>query len=124
MNDELRQEIEAVDDRRYQAMRERDWDALADVFSDDLLYTHGSGLTDDKTGFISKFKEKYRLKSAERRDVTVRGYGDVAVMHGRVTMEMDVEGVPKNMNNNFVAVWAKRRGLWKLVHFQPTPIAK
>ena len=89
MSDSLKNEIEAVDDRRYQAMLDRNWDALAEVFGDDLLYTHGSALTDDKQGFIDNFKKKYRLKSAKREDVTVRGYGDIAIMHGRVTMEMD-----------------------------------
>ena len=124
MTDTLRQEIEAVDDRRLQAMRVGDVDTLADVFGDDLLYTHGSALTDDKAGFIEKFRKKYRLKTARRSDVTVRGYGEVAVMHGRVAMEMDVDGIPKTMNNNFVAVWTRRGGAWKLVHFQPTPIPK
>lgn len=122
MSDLLKSEIEAADDRRYQAMLDCDWDALAEGFGDDLLYTHGSALTEDKRGYIESFKAKYRLKSAKREDVTVRGYGDIAIMHGRVRMEMDASGKPRSMHNCFAAVWAKRNGRWVLIHFQPTPV--
>jgi uncharacterized protein (TIGR02246 family) len=122
MSDSLKKEIEAADDRRYQAMMDQDWNALADVFADDLLYTHGSALTDDKQGFIDNFKKKYRLKSAKREDVSVRRFGDVAIMHGRVRMEMEADGNPRSMHNCFAAVWAKRGDRWQLVHYQPTPV--
>jgi ketosteroid isomerase-like protein len=111
-----------MDDRRFKAMLEEDWDALAELFGDDLLYTHGSAVTDTKHEFIENFKKKYKLKSAYREDVTVRGFGDLAIMHGRVRMEMDAEGKPRSMHNCFAAVWAKRGGRWQLVHFQPTPV--
>ena len=58
----------------------------------------------------------------DREDVTVRGYGDIAIMHGRVRMEMDADGKPRSMHNCFAAVWAKRDGRWRLIHFQPTPV--
>ena len=118
----LKAEIEAVDDRRYKAMLDEDWTALAQLFGDDLLYTHGSAVTDTKAEFIENFKKKYKFKSAQREDVTVRGYGDIAIMHGRVRMEMEAEGKPRLLHNCFAAVWARRGGQWQLVHFQPTPV--
>lgn len=122
MSKSLKSEIEAADDRRYQAMLDCDWAALSEGFGDDLLYTHGSALTDNKHQYVENVKAKYRLKSAKREDVTVRGYGDIAIMHGRVRMEMDADGKPRSMHNCFAAVWAKRDGQWRLIHFQPTPV--
>ena len=58
----------------------------------------------------------------QREAVTVRGYGDLALMHGRVTIEVDVDGAPRTLRNCFINAWAHRNGVWQMVHWQSTPI--
>ena len=122
-NTALQQAIEAADDQRYQAMFKLDYAAMETVFGDDLAYTHSSSVTDSKASYIAAMKSgKYRYKTAQREAVTVRGYGDLALMHGRVTIEVDVDGAPRTLRNCFINAWAHRNGVWQMVHWQSTPI--
>lgn len=125
MSEQVIGEIEAADEARYKAMIALDLPALERIFGDDLLYTHGSAATDTKREYIDALKSgKYKYRSAKKEGVTVRIYGDVAIMHGRVTIEAEVDGSPRTLNNVFVNVWVKRDGHWLLVHWASTPIPK
>jgi ketosteroid isomerase-like protein len=125
MSEQVIHEIEATDDARYQAMMALDLAALERILGDDLLYTHGSAATDTKREYIDALKSgKYKYRSAKKAGVTVRVYGDVAIMHGQVTIEAEVGGSPRTLNNVFVNVWVKRSGRWQLVHWASTPIPK
>lgn len=125
MSEQVIGEIEAADEARYKAMIAPDLAALERIFGDDLLYTHGSAATDTKREYIDALKSgKYKYRSAKKEGVTVRIYGDVAIMHGRVTIEAEVGGSTRTLNNVFVNVWVKRGGHWQLVHWASTPIPK
>jgi len=116
-------EVERADEARYQAMIANDQDALGHLLADDLVYTHSVGMSDTKASFLESLRSgKFRFKSSKREDVGVRLYGDTALLHGRVTLTVDVGGQEHVARNAFVTAWSKRAGHWQLVHWQSTPL--
>ena len=48
---------------------------------------------------------------------------DHALLTGRMTTDVRVEGVEKRLNNRVMTVWTQQAGDWRLLAFQSTPIA-
>lgn len=112
-----------ADDERYRAMLANDADALAPLFADDLVYTHSSAVVDTKQQYLDAVRERrMRYLAAQRHDATVRLYGPVAVMHGRVIMQVETPGGIKDLHNLFQAVWVERNERWLLASWASTVI--
>lgn len=118
----LRRLYEA-DDERYRAMQANDADALAPLFAEDLVYTHSSAVVDNKQQYLDAVREKrMRYLAAQRHDAVVRLYGPVAVMHGRVIMQVETPDGKKDLHNLFQAVWVERDERWLLASWASTVI--
>jgi ketosteroid isomerase-like protein len=118
-------EIHAAEDARYRAMTENDLAALANLLGDDLLYTHSSAVTDTKASYLESLRTgKVRYLTAKRDGVSIRAYGDTAVVHGHAQIEAEIDGVRRSLDNMFVNVWVRRAGGWQMVHWASTAIPK
>jgi hypothetical protein len=47
--------------------------------------------------------------------------GDTAIVVGRMTADVDVQGTPKAIDNLALAVWTRASGTWQLLAYAPTP---
>jgi uncharacterized protein DUF4440 len=47
-----------------------------------------------------------------------------ALVTGRMTATVLVEGTIVHVDNRYLAVWVREHGVWKFVAYQPTPIIK
>lgn len=118
-------EVLAAEDARYTAMIAQDFDALGRLLADDLLYTHSTAVTDTKADYIAALRSgKYRYKAARREGVTVRIYGTTAIVNGRASIDVDVDGVPRTVSNVFVNVWVRSATGWQMTAWQSTPLPK
>lgn len=115
-------EVLEAEERRLRALRERDWDTLADLFDDELTYTHLSGHTESKVTSLEWVKT--REHNITRSNLEVRVYGDVAVMTGGITMGLQSDGPNATPPLQGVAlqVWVHRDSSWRLVAFQATRV--
>lgn len=114
-----------ADSQRYRAMIERDLPALDRRLADDMVYMHSKGAIDTKASFMAALREhKFSFKSAETSDTEVRIYGDTAVLHGKVTLVVEVGGTEHVAHNSFTTVWVRQDGNWCLAHWQATPLPK
>jgi ketosteroid isomerase-like protein len=106
-NDAAREEIKALEDKRYRAMIAGDVAVLDDLCSDDLIYTHS--------------KADYDLEIIHPADriLVVNG---AALVTGRMTAKVLVAGTIVQVDNRYLAVWVREQGAWKFVAYQPTPI--
>ncbi len=93
----------------------------AKVFADDLVYTHSSGVKENKTEYLAKLKSGVQVyKSISFLDQKIKVWGDSALMTGTVRMTGATKGVPFD-NTMFVThVWAKQGGAWKMLAHQTT----
>lgn len=121
----LETEIQAAEDARYRAMTSNDLAALASLLGDDLIYTHSSAVVDDKSSYLESLRSgKVKYLAAKRDGVKIRGYGDMAIVHGHAQVEAEINGEHRSLDNLFVNVWAKRAGAWQMVHWASTAIPK
>jgi len=118
-------EVQAAEDARYRAMTTNDLGALAALLGDDLLYTHSSAVTDTKASYLETLRSgKVKYLAAERDGVSVRAYGDTAVVHGHARIEAEINGERRSLDNMFVNVWTRRPAGWQMVHWASTAIPK
>jgi len=115
--------IADLETRRYQAMLRSDAAALDELCDDELIYTHSDGARDTKTTYLRRVRDGYFdyqwLDHEIYRTIVV---GDCAVVVGRMTGDVIVNGSMRHLNSAALIVWARRSEGWRLLAFQPTPL--
>jgi ketosteroid isomerase-like protein len=122
MTDDEKQVL-AAEERRYAAMVDADLAALEELFTEQLSYTHSSGVRDTKAEYLGKVRSGYydyhRIDHPVER---VEVVGDTAVVVGRMTADLHVDGTPKTIDNLALAVWTRSNGGWRLLAYAPSPL--
>ena len=117
------QEILQLEDFRFKAMVLGDLLALDKVLSEDLTYTHTSGVLDSKAQLIASLESGQRhYESITPQDVQVRVYGSVGVVTGVSLMRTKGRGrnEASSFRIRFLDVYVKKLDLWQLVAWQST----
>jgi ketosteroid isomerase-like protein len=113
----------AAEDRRYRAMEQADLTVLDALCADDLSYAHSSGARDTKAQYLAKLRAGYYVYHRIQHPVErVAVLGDTAVVVGRMTADLDVDGTAKTIDNLALAVWTRASGSWQLLGYAPTPL--
>ena len=122
--DAFMDEILQADQARYAAMVAGDFDALALLLADELSYTHSSALNENKSQYLASLRSgRFRYQQARTEGVQVQVYGDQSAwMQGSVTLDVHIDGVPRQLNNRFLTVWTRRAGHWQLAAWASTPL--
>jgi ketosteroid isomerase-like protein len=116
-------EIKKLEDRRFQAMIESDFDTLDKLLGDDLIYTHSTGQSDTRAEFIAQFKRgAFKYLKIDRPIENIQVYGDTVVVTGQTKMDALVEGKPRVLNGRYTNVWLRSPKGWQMVVWQSTPI--
>jgi ketosteroid isomerase-like protein len=121
--DTERTEIGDAENRRYAAMTRADVGELAELLSDQLVYTHSNGVRDTKASYLQAVSDgifQYGPIDHPQSDVYVAG--GCVVVNGHMHCPAVVHGVEKVLNSACIAVWSRESGRWQLVAFQGTPI--
>ena len=120
---ETPEQIQALDREWAQACVQSDIAKLEQILSDDLTYTHSSGQTQSKAGFIATIREgKTRYRSIDFQESSVRIYGDSAVSNSEVRVNLTIDGKDVSVHPRFLHVWVKHNGRWQLAAHQGTKI--
>lgn len=115
--------ISKLEDRRYQAMLTGNVEDLESLLSPSLRYAHSNLTTDGKSEYIRKVQARiYDYRSIQRHDEVTTVVGDTAIVTGRLSAVVSVNGSHRNLNNLYLVVWAKADGTWKCLAYQPTVI--
>jgi ketosteroid isomerase-like protein len=113
----------AAEDRRYAAMVAADLAALDELCADELSYTHSSGVRDTKAEYFAKISSRYYVYHRIEHPVErVEVVGDSAIVVGRMTADIDVDGRPKTIDNLSLAVWTRTGGTWRMLAYAPTSL--
>jgi hypothetical protein len=114
----------AAEKRRCDAMLANDAEQLDAVLDRRLVFNHSSGVADDKVGYIEKIASG-RIRYSEiswNGERIIPLAPDAALMTGRMTTAVQVEGSDKLLENRVLAAWSRTEGRWQLVAFQSTPL--
>ena len=113
----------AAEDRRYQAMVDTDLATLDRMLDDRLSYAHSSGARDTKAQYLEKVRSGYYdYLTADHPVERVEVVGDTAMVVGRMTSDLTVQGVRKTIDNLALAVWVRADGGWRLLAYAPTTL--
>jgi len=120
-NQQAEQEIRQRETRRFEAVVRGDIAALDDILSDDLSYTHATGVYETKAEFIAKLKSgQLKYESLTPEDMLVRVYGTTGVVTGVARVKVQVKGEPLSFQLRFTDVYVKKGDRWQMVAWQAT----
>ena len=112
-------EVMKLEDQRCNSMLSGDLVAMEELFSEQMLWIHGSGIVDTKRSLIERFEQGttrcYRL---DRAEVIIRIFGNAAVVTGVVDMDAEFAGKRGAVLSRFTGVWSAEDGTPKLVTWQ------
>jgi len=118
-------QIIALDEARRAAMIAEDFAVLDRLLADDLVHVHAAGNADTKAQYLKMIADFCAFTAIERGPITVRFYGDTAVMTGPMTHTVRIKptGAVRTMAAFGSQVWARRGDSWQQVLYQATEIA-
>jgi ketosteroid isomerase-like protein len=119
MPDEIIARLVALEHARCAAVSNSDAAAVELLNGDDLTYTHNTGMTEDLRAHLVSLSA-YERHLSRTDDLTVRVYGDVAVMTGTVHAGYPAAGpggTPVEFDAHALQVWVKQDESWKQVAF-------
>lgn len=120
MSQDVKFVLEA-EDRRRAALVTRDLAALDTLMADDLVHIHSTGVVHSKEEFLKYNADERRgFMSVERGPLTVRVTGDIAIITGRMTNHMYVEGGDKVLSGMVTQVLRREGRAWCFINFQFT----
>ncbi|MGH8694676.1 MAG: nuclear transport factor 2 family protein, partial [Burkholderiales bacterium] len=94
-------------------------DVLANTLAEEFFYHQPNGKTNDKPGYIKQMQSgTVKIFSAERYDVKVNVYGDVATAIGGTRLDLEIGGERRKADLGYLNVWVKRDGRWQLAKRQ------
>jgi ketosteroid isomerase-like protein len=111
--------IRQLERRRFDLMIKKDLTALRDLLAEDLIYTHSSGVSENREeylqGFTSGKSVYYAVKPEETK---IRLYGNTAFVNGIALVDTDVNGQKTTLRLKYTDAWVKRNGKWQFVTWQ------
>lgn len=115
--------IRAVETQWAAAIKGKDGAALEKLLGDQLIYAHSTGIIDTKKAYIAKVTSgKQRYEGVEHKDMTIRFYGDAAIMHAHMRMWGVNQAGKFDDQLMTLHTWVKRGGAWQLVAHQTTKL--
>jgi hypothetical protein len=113
----------AAEDRRYQAMLDADLATMDELCADELSYAHSSGARDTKAEYFEKIRTGYYVyRTVDHPVERVEVVGGTAIVVGRMTADILVQGTPKTIDNLALAVWTRSGDRWRMLAYAPTPL--
>ena len=115
------QAVLAAHDRRIALTIAGDVAALAAMMTDDLTYTHSSGVEESKAEFLEGLKSgKYLYREITPRDRKVRVHGDAAIVSGPAHIVIEPGGKRTELDLYFTELYVKEAGQWRMALWQST----
>jgi ketosteroid isomerase-like protein len=103
---------------------ERNVPALSELWTEDYTFINPQG------GLVTREQRIANLTSGNtnvqiidnEREITIRVYGDMAVVQNLSTLRGTFSGAPTDTDLRGTFVWVRRNGQWRLVTNQLTPV--
>ena len=116
-------DVLAADERRFEAMRKEDWNALDMALADDLTYVHSTARLESKAEHIGNLRAgKPHYRGIAPRERKARVHGDLGIVNGVSEMHVERDGKEQRFTVRYLAVYAKTQGMWRMIAWQSTRV--
>jgi len=87
-----------------------------EILADDFLCSNPDGSLVDRAGFLARMTRPYPGSNLEARDVRIRLFGDIALIHAGFR---DTKPDGRVGEGRYTDIWARRGGRWLCIsaHF-------
>jgi ketosteroid isomerase-like protein len=117
--------VEALEHRWMQALTTQDTIFLQKYYHPRLVYTHSSGIVDDKTTWMNNFKKgTLKYLKLEPQSMRVDLYPKMAIATYGASFSVLNNGSPLDFDARVIHVYVHEKEGWKLVAHQTTRLAK
>jgi ketosteroid isomerase-like protein len=117
-------EIRELEDARYQALVDKDWDRIAELCHPELAYTHATGVTDTMDSYLEKVRAGFFVYHFIDHPIDfIRVVDDVALVVGVMNAHVTAGGEERTLRSKSLAVWKHTAGGWRFLAYHPTPMA-
>ncbi len=111
--------VRAAEAQRIQALLAADFATVGRLLADELTYTHSNAKRDNKAAYLEPFLSgRTRYQRLEPSEMSVRVYGETAIMTGRMLSVALVAGVESRTDLRFTSVWIFRDARWQMAAWQ------
>ena len=116
-------ELQALEAARLAALAANDVEAVGQLMADDLVHIHATGVVQNKSQYLAQLADLPRL--TQRTTLTVRTYGEVAVLTGQVvnTIKRAQHLPAESVSMTVTQVAYRQSGRWMFVSFHAARIA-
>jgi ketosteroid isomerase-like protein len=83
-----------------------------EILAEDFRCSNPDGTLVDRAGFLTQTARPATISNLEARDVEIRVFGDVAIIHARTSYTL-ADGRPGA--GRYTDVWARQNGTWLCV---------
>jgi hypothetical protein len=122
--DEAVEEVLRLERLRCEVLVGGDFDKLAELTADDLVYSHSGGYWDTKESWLDQVRSgKYVYTQVDTAEARARRYGDTVLLHGAGALDGSVDGAPGgHLPILFSVVWARKDDRWQFALWHATPL--
>jgi len=123
INSKAEQEVRKVQSDRLKALAMSDISKLDQIVGNDLIYISPVGKVQTKADIVTDLKSgALKVSSIEPVEMTVRIYGNTAVVNYMTVSKFIDNGKDYNNQIRSTSVYVKRQGRWQLVSQQMTRV--
>ena len=103
------------------AVTSGDYAALEQLLGDGLIYAHSTGVVESKSEYLTKLRGgAAKYEGIEHQSMTVKSYGEAAVVHAKVRMRGRNQSGPFDNQLMMLHLWVRQGGRWRLAAHQTT----
>ena len=112
-------DVKQLEARRIAAQIELDMATLDAIFADDLVHVHATGVVQDKETLLRHIESRRQFVAIERPGLTVRMYGDTAILTGALINTLQPPGQERRQMKGFATQVARLEegATWRFVSF-------
>lgn len=113
--------LRALEEQRLGWLVKGDWAAYDALLGDEFIYNHAGGGTLPKAAYLQALHAgRTKVNQATAQGVTVRLYGNTALVTGTTHMQVTQQSKDKTQHSRYLHVWHNQGDGWKLVARQAT----
>ena len=115
----IHDEIRSAEEIRVRALEAADVATLERLLTDDFLYVHASGRTEDRAAYLASLGSGlFRWIGFEHEDTEIRPLDGSALQYGLLHASKEEAGSVRRLLFRFVSVWVRDDQGWQLTFLQ------
>jgi hypothetical protein len=118
--------LRQLEQRRIEAIRLNDVDAMSQILDDKFLYINSSGTIYDKDKYL-RAVASHQLTYAGDVELTETDHridGDIVIIAGEMLGHARLDGEPQVYHLRSMRVWRHRKAGWKLLSWQSSTLLR